>query len=191
MKKQSQKCKTINKISNEQEIIIKNTNDKKTKVSSQNIEIVNDTIKEYAYANFKSSCLKVDYFGKLGCDFRVIACIGDEDKIFSLDLQSFDEKKDFGVFDISLETGYICKLLKFNEEEILQKILEYISYERFEGGYFTKGKFFGNSADDLVFVGVCGDIKNEKYILDIDLEKTLESLPKLSIKNDFFICKIL
>uniref|UniRef100_UPI0025E4F2ED hypothetical protein n=1 Tax=uncultured Campylobacter sp. TaxID=218934 RepID=UPI0025E4F2ED len=63
----------------------------------------------------------------------------------------------------------------------------YIAYERFEGGYYARGKFIGKNSGDLVFIGICGDVKNCAEIKSLDLDEIIKSMPKLSESNNFYI----
>lgn len=66
-----------------------------------------------------------------------------------------------------------------------------MAYERFEGGYYAKGKFIGKNRDDLVFISICGDVKNCAEIKSIDLGEIIKSMPKLSESNNFYISEFI
>lgn len=177
---------------NGKEITIKNISYKKTEAILSNIEIAKDAIKEFAYANSKGSCFAIDFFGEINSDFRAISLIGEE-FIYGIDLADLDSKFGFGSFDIKKYINVVkyCRLLKFNQNEILDKILRYISYEKFEGGYFAKGKLIGKRAKDLKFIGVSGDVRNEALIKQINLDEICSIMPKLTRKNCFYVSKFL
>jgi hypothetical protein len=160
------------------EVIVKNKSWKKMKIFSANKELLNDAIKEFAYENYKGNLFSIDFFGEIRKDFRILALIGEEDdknnwknnKIFLVDKNTLDKKIDFGIYDISKILGVDCICIKLNEQMVLKKILKYISQDNFRGGYYAKGKFYGNDINDLTFVGVSGDYRDKK-IRDINLDK--------------------
>lgn len=176
------------------EVEIKNKSCKKTEVTLANIEIVKDAVKEFAYKSFKGSYLFFDIYGEIDRDFRVLGVIseGDENNIGKIDLKKY-EKSSLGVTDISQDIGgaKFCTYFKLDQSEILKQILYYIAYERFEGGYYAKGKFIGKNSDDLVFIGICGDIKNCAEIKSADLDEMIKSMPKLSKSNNFYISEFI
>ncbi|MBS6152970.1 MAG: hypothetical protein KH703_06120, partial [Campylobacter gracilis] len=98
-----------------------------------------------------------------------------------------------GATDISqdMEGAKFCTFFKLDQSEILKQILYYIAYERFEGGYYAKGKFIGKNGDDLIFIGICGDVKNCAEIKSVDLGEILKSMPKLSESNNFYISEFI
>ena len=96
---------------------------------------------------------------------------GDENNIRKIDLKKY-EKSSVGATDISQD---------------IQGAKFYIAYERFEGGYYAKGKFIGKNRDDLIFIGICGDVKNCAEIKSVDLDEIIKSMPKLSESNNFYI----
>ena len=160
------------------EIVIKNKSWKKMKSFCADKELVYDAIKEFAYANYKGTLFSMDFFGAIGKDFRVIALIGEENnndnwrnnEIFSIDKSTLDKKIDFGMHNISKISNVDCICIKLNQQMILKETLKYISQDGFNGGYYAKGKFYGNDINDLVFVGVSGDYRDKK-IRDINLDK--------------------
>ncbi|CZE46583.1 hypothetical protein [Campylobacter geochelonis] len=134
------------------------------------------------------------FFGEINSDFRAVAIIGsvsDDNLIFNIDLKEYDSKFTFGAFNIKKDIlkAKHCHLLKMDERDILNTILLYISYERFEGGYFSKGKFIGKNTKNLKFIGICGDIANEMSIKSINLDEIYSSMPKLTSKNGFYVSK--
>ncbi|MDR1461155.1 MAG: hypothetical protein LBI78_05870 [Campylobacteraceae bacterium] len=160
------------------EVVIKNKSWKKMQIFKDNKEIVSDAIKEFAYANYKGDLFSIDFFGKIGKDFRILALIGESDnknnlqnnKIFSINKNTLDKEIDFGIYDISENLNIDCVCIKFDENTILKEILKYISQEKFNGGYYAKGKFYGENIDDLIFLGVSGDYR-DKRIRNINLDK--------------------
>ena len=147
------------------EYIVKNENLKQTEITFSNIEVIKDAIKEFAYSNYRGSDVSLNFFGEIGNDFRVVIIIGDSDDeniIFNIELSQLDNQFSFGIFDITKTISKIKNghLLKFDQDKILHITLEYISDERFNGGYFAKGKLIGTNVNDLKFIGVSGDIKN-------------------------------
>jgi len=175
---------------------LKNNALKKTEVTLANYSIVKDAIKGYAYKNFNGSYLYVNFYGKINEDFRVLAVIGEvknDDYISKIDLSKYDKKFNFGAYDITNEvkSAKNCTFFKLNQSEILRQILLYISYEKFEGGYFAKGKFSGQDINDLEFIGICGDIKNKKKIKSLKLDKIRLTMPKLTIENYFYISEFI
>jgi len=157
------------------EVTIQNKSWKKMILFQENNELVNDALKEFAYANYSEDYLSVEYFGTIGKDFRVLMLIGeakDENKISSIDKQKLDKELDFGVYDLSSKIDIQCTCIKLNEKEILKEVLKYISQERFDGGYYAKGKFVGNNTDNLIFVGVSGDYRDKK-LRNINLDKLI------------------
>ncbi|WP_299084468.1 hypothetical protein [uncultured Campylobacter sp.] len=172
------------------EVEIKNESCKKTEVTLANIEIVKDAVKEFAYKSFKGSYLFFDIYGEIDRDFRVLGAIGegDENNIRKIDLKKY-EKSSLGATNISqdIEGVEFCTYFKLDQSEILKQILYCMSYERFEGGYYAKGKFIGKNRGDLIFIGICGDIKNCAEIKSVDLDEIIKSMPKLSESNNFYI----
>ena len=110
--------------------------------------------------------------------------------IHKFNLQYFDRKYDYGEFNLAREIANAksCVLLKLKESEILTKILSYISFEKFMGSYFSKGRFIGENINNLKFIGVCGDLKNEKYIEKINL---LDLIKNIENSDDFYITKFI
>ena len=178
------------------EYIVKNENLKQTEITFSNIEVIKDAIKEFAYSNYTGSDVSLNFFGEIDNDFRVIVVIGnsdDENIIFNIELSQLDNQFSFGIFDINpiiprINNGH---LLKFDQDKILHITLEYISNERFNGGCFAKGKLIGTNVNDLKFIGISGDIKNEAFINSLNLDELIISLPELSETNDFYITKFL
>lgn len=117
---------------------------------------------------------------------------GDENNIGKIDLKKY-EKSSVGATNISqdIEGAKFCIFFKLDQSEILKQILYYIAYERFESGYYAKGKFIGKNSDDLVFIGICGDVKNCAEIKSVDLGEILKSMPKLSKSNNFYISEFI
>ena len=176
------------------EVEIKNESCKKTEVTLANIEIVKDAVKEFAYKSFKGSYLFFDIYGEIDRDFRVLGVIGegDEDNIRKIDLKKY-EKSSVGATNISqdIQGAKFCTYFKLDQSEILKQILYYIAYERFEGGYYAKGKFIGKNSGDLVFIGICGDVKNCAEIKSVDLDEIIKSIPKLSESNNFYVSEFM
>ena len=136
--------------------------------------------------------------GEVNNDFRVILvimnAIDEDDEInIDLNLSKLDDEFSFGVFDITnqIPKAKTAHLLKLEQNKILHITLEYISDERFNGGYFAKGKLIGTNSDDFKFIGVTGDVKNEVLINSLNLDELINSLPELSEENDFYITKFL
>ena len=178
------------------EYVVKNENLKQTEIIFSNIEVLKDAIKEFAYSNYSGIDVSLNFFGEIGNDFRVVIIIGDSDDeniIFNIELSQLDNQFSFGIFDITKTISKIKNghLLKFDQDKILHITLEYISDERFNGGYFAKGKLIGTNVNDLKFIGVSGDIKNEALINSLNLDELIISLPELSETNDFYITKFL
>ena len=176
------------------EVEIKNESCKKTEVTLANIEIVKDAVKEFAYKSFKGSYLFFDIYGEIDRDFRVLGAIGegDEDNIGKIDLKKY-EKSAVDATDISqdIEGVEFCTYFKLDQSEILKQILYYIAYEKFEGGYYAKGKFISKNRDDLIFIGICGDVKNCAKIKSVDLDEIIKSIPKLSESNNFYVSEFM
>ena len=183
------------------EVILKNSNLKKTELTYASSSIIYDSLKEFIYSKYKGDCLKIDIFGNIDNDFRAIAVIAAMDNendeiIHKLNLKFFDKKYDYGEFNLVKEIANAksCVLLKLKESEILTKILSYISFEKFMGSYFSKGRFIGENINNLKFIGVCGDLKNEKYIEKInllDLIKNIENIENIENSDDFYITKFI
>ncbi|PSM51618.1 hypothetical protein CBLAS_1547 [Campylobacter blaseri] len=179
------------------EYILKNESLKNSEVTFSGNSILKDVIKEYAYKHYNGDCLKFDFLGKIDVDFRAVLCIyktkNDEDSFLDINLDEYDLKFGFSIFDIVNEFSNLehCLFIKLNQDEILHQVLLYISYERFEGGYFAKGKFMGSNFKNLKFIGICGDLKNERLIKSINLDKLYKTMPTLSKENDFYVTKIL
>ena len=117
---------------------------------------------------------------------------GDENNIGKIDLKKY-EKSAVDATDISqdIEGAKFYTYFKLDQSEILKQILYYIAYEKFESGYYAKGKFIGKNRDDLIFIGICGDIKNYAEIKSVDLDEILKSMPKLSESNNFYISEFI
>ena len=52
----------------------------------------------------------------------------------------------------------------------------------------------GENINNLKFIGVCGDLKNEKYIEKInllDLIKNIENIENIENSDDFYITKFI
>ena len=178
------------------EYVVKNENLKKTEITFSNFEVIKDAIKEFSYEHYSGSCFTLNFFGEINKDFRVLAIIGDSNDdsvIFNAELSKLDNEFSFGVFDITKQIPQlkIGHLLKFEQNKILHITLEYISNERFNGGYFAKGKLIGNNSDDFKFIGVTGDIKNEVLINLLNLDELIVSLPELSEENYFHVNEVI
>ena len=108
-------------------------------------------------------------------------------------MKFFDKKYDYGEFNLVKEIANAksCVLLKLKESEILTKILFYISYEKFMGSYFSKGRLIGENINNLKFIGVCGDLKNEKYIKKINLLDLIKHIGNIENLDDFYITKFI
>ena len=180
------------------EIILKNSNLKKTELTYASSSIIYDSLKEFVYSKYNGDCLKIDIFGKIDNDFRAIVVIAtmeneNDEIIHKLDLKFFDKKYDYGEFNIVKEianTKY-CVLLKLKENEILEKILSYISFEKFMGSYISKGRFIGENINNLKFIGICGDLKNEQYIEKMNLLNLIKNIENIENSDDFYITKFI
>lgn len=180
------------------EVILKNSNLKKTELTYASSSIIYDSLKEFIYSKYNGDCLKIDIFGNIDNDFRAIAVIAAMDNendeiIHKLNLKFFDKKYDYGEFNLAREVANAksCVLLKLKESEILTKILSYISFEKFMGSYFSKGRFIGENINNLKFIGVCGDLKNEKYIEKINLLDLIKHIGNIENLDDFYITKFI
>ena len=115
------------------EVILKNSNLKKTELTYASSSIIYDSLKEFIYSKYKGDCLKTDIFGNIDNDFRAIAVIA-----------AMDNEND----------------------EIIHKL-------------------------NLKFIGVCGDLKNEKYIEKINLLDLIKNIENIENSDDFYITKFI
>lgn len=175
---------------------IKNENLKQTAITFSNFEAPKDAVMEFAYENYIGSFIRLIFLGEVNNNFRVVLVImetiDEDDEInIDLDLSKLDDEFSFGVFDVTkqIPRAKTAHLLKLDQNKILHITLEYISNERFNGGYFAKGKLIGTNSNDFKFIGVTGDIKNEMLINSLNLDELISSLPELSEENYFHINK--
>lgn len=59
------------------------------------------------------------------------------------------------------------------------------------GSYFSKGRLIGENINNLKFIGVCGDLKNEKYIKKINLLDLIKNIENIENSDDFYIKKFI
>ena len=175
---------------------IKNDNLKQTAITFSNFEAPKDAVMEFAYENYIGSFIRLIFLGEVNNNFRVVLVImetiDEDDEInIDLDLSKLDDEFSFGVFDVTkqIPRAKTAHLLKLDQNKILHITLEYISNERFNAGYFAKGKLIGTNSNDFKFIGVTGDIKNEMLINSLNLDELISSLPELSEENYFHINK--
>ena len=179
------------------EYVVKNENLKQTEITFSNFELPKNAVIDFAYANYSGSFIKMIFLGEIYNDFRALIVIidtideYDDVELWNIDLglSKLDTEFSFGVFDITnrIPKAKTAYLLKLDQNKILHITLESISDDRFNGGYFAKGKLIGTNSDDFKFIGVTGDIKNEELISSLNLNELIVSLPELSEENYFHI----
>jgi hypothetical protein len=173
------------------EVTIENDSFKKIVFYETNKSIVEDTIDKLIYQHYNDKPYDIIFLGDIGKDFRVLLFIYEnsfnDNSFLRSQAKEIDSKIDFGVSDISRQTNFSCICIKCDEQTIIREILQSISYEKFNGGYYAKGGFFGKNADDLIFIGAIGDCR-DKRLRAIDLKSRINT--KKLLNNTSKICVI-